>query len=93
MQENFYSQFQPEFYREPPRQPSIRIHNDPTRIQVDSNRRNPSRSSLFVSADGNLLPGREGEGLHGMVHGPFQGFHGLIDTILSENLTLRRGCY
>ena len=58
---------------------------------MDSNRRNPSRSSLFVSADGNLLPGREGEGLHGMVHGPFQGFHGLIDTILSENLTLPRG--
>jgi len=70
--------------RETPRQPSIRIHNDPTRVQVDSNRRNPSRSSLFVSADGNLLPGRDGDGLHGMVHGPFQGFHGLIDTILSS---------
>jgi len=65
----------------PPREPnqsSIRIHNDSSRAR---NRAPQLRPSLFVSADGNLLPGRPEDG---MMHGPFQGFHGLIDTILSS---------
>jgi len=51
-----------------------------TRVVHGTARHNYGRV-LFVSADGNLLPGRPEDG---MMHGPFQGFHGLIDTILSS---------